>query len=145
MRIRINRLPPSRGRGGLECARPSSSPGHQPLAEVRISTSAPPASRRSRKFPPGTVSSIRRGQEGARPSSSPGHRTLAEVRISTFAPPAARRSRNCPLRNNLLLSKRSGGRPALQLPRISFPHRSLAYLPHSPHMPQYLQSTVNML
>ena len=52
MRIGINRLLPSRGRGGLEGARPSSSPDGHFLPEVRISTSAPPASRRSRKIPP---------------------------------------------------------------------------------------------
>ena len=39
MRIRINRLLPSRGRGGLEGARPSSSPDDHFLPEVRISTS----------------------------------------------------------------------------------------------------------
>ena len=52
MRIRINRLLTSHGRGGLEGARPSSSPGHQPLAEARISASALTAHRRSRKFSP---------------------------------------------------------------------------------------------
>ena len=36
------------GARGLEGARPSSFPRHQTLAEVQISTSAPPASRRSR-------------------------------------------------------------------------------------------------
>ena len=76
MRISINRLRSSHGRGGLEGVRPSSSPGHQNLAEVRISSSAPTASRRSRNFSP----------------------------------------RYC-----FLLSKRSGGRPALQLPRASTP------------------------
>ena len=52
MRIRINRLLTSHGRGGLEGARPSSSPGHRTLAEVRISASAPPAFRRSWNFSP---------------------------------------------------------------------------------------------
>ena len=80
MRIHINRLPPSCGRGGLEGARPSSSPDGHFLPEVRISTSAPPASRRSRKIPPRYC----------------------------FPHP-----------------KRSGGRPALQLPRLPFRRGSL--------------------
>ena len=60
-------------RRGLEGARPSSSPGHQPLAEARISASALTAHRRSRKFSPRYCFPRRRGLEGARPSSSPGH------------------------------------------------------------------------
>ena len=52
MRISINRLGSSHGRGGLEGDRPSSSLDDHFLSEVRISASAPTASRRSRKFPP---------------------------------------------------------------------------------------------
>ena len=85
MRIRINRLLTSRGRGGLEGARPSSSPEYHFLSEVRISASALTASRRSRNFPP----------------------------------------RYC-----FHLPGRSGGRPALQLPRASFSLGCSASNPH---------------
>ena len=51
MRISINPVLFSHGRGGLEGVRPSSSREHQILAEVQISTSAPTASRRNRNFP----------------------------------------------------------------------------------------------
>ena len=50
MRIRINRLLPSRGQGGLEGARPSSSHIFGLAAAACLSPSLPPASRRSRNF-----------------------------------------------------------------------------------------------
>ena len=52
MRIRINRLLPSRGQGGLEGARPSSSHIFGLAAAACLSPSLPPASRRSRNFSP---------------------------------------------------------------------------------------------
>ena len=66
----------------------------------------------------GTAFSHRRGLEGVRPSSSHISRPAAAARLSSPLPTAHRRSRKFPPRYRFLPSRRSGGRPALQLPRV---------------------------
>ena len=178
MRISINPVLFSHGRGGLEGVRPSSSREHQILAKVQISTSAPTASRRNRNFPfryrpppsakrsggrqalqlPRASNSCgssnihlhpdrvpqkseflvsvpsllhpRRGLEGVRPSSSLYHHSFSEVLHPASAPTASRRNRKLLIGPCSSLAKRSGGRPALQLPRVSNSRGSSAFRPH---------------
>ena len=72
----------------------------------------------------------RGGLEGVRPSSSREHQILAEDQIATSAPTASRRNRKLLIGPCSSLAKRSGGRPALQLPRVSNSRGSSAFRPH---------------
>ena len=117
MRISINRLLTSHGRGGLEGDRPSSSLEHQTRAEVQHIASAPTAHRRSRKIPP--QYRPRPSEEVWRATGPPAPSTqkkLAEVRISASAPTAHRRSGNSRHSTALAHPKRPGVHPSLPLP-----------------------------
>ena len=123
MRISINRLWSSHGRGGLEGDRPSSSFDQHFLAEVRQSASALTAHRRSRNFPLRYRS--RPSGEVWRATGPPAPASIIPAQkfsLSSPFPTAHRRSRNFPPRYRLAHPRRSGGRPALLTSRPAFPH-----------------------
>ena len=73
-------------RRGLEGVRPSSSPGHQILAEVQHSTSASTAPRRSRKIPPRHRFLPSKRSGGSQALQLPWHQILADIRIPVRLP-----------------------------------------------------------
>ena len=88
-----------------------------------------PAGPRADQYQPG--SDFSRAQEVWRATGPPAPTTNIPARKSCISPPlptAHHRSRNFPPRHCLLPSKRSEGRPALQLPRASNPRISSAYV-----------------
>ena len=116
---------PSHGRGGLEGARPSSSLDHQTLAEVSHSASLPTASRRSRKFP--RRYRLSPSEEVWRATGPPVPASIISPRKFSISPLSRSRTAEVGNSHSGTVSahpKRSGGRPALQLPRALFPRGS---------------------
>ena len=85
---------------------------------------------------PAQTSHGRRGPEGDRPSGSHEQHFLTEDHPAASIPTTHYRSRNFPPRHCLLPSKRSGGRPALRLPRATFSHRRSPCRLHTDHTQQ---------
>ena len=77
---------PSPIRRGLEGVRPSSSPGHQTLAEARISASAPTASRSNRKLLIGPCSSLAKRSGGRQALQHPRASNPCRSSISRLPP-----------------------------------------------------------
>ena len=84
MRISINRLGSSHGRGGLEGDRPSSSLEHQTLAEVQHIASAPIVHRRSGALPPRYR--LRPSEEVWRATGPPAPTTNIHARQPAYLP-----------------------------------------------------------
>ena len=137
MRISINRLWSSHGRGGLEGDRPSSTLDQQFRTEVQHIASLPTAHRRSRKFPPRYR--LHPTEEVWRATGPPAPSSIIPVR-SSVNPPASRprtaEAGTSRFGTVFPYPKRSGGRPALQHPRPTIPHGSSAYRLHPDRAPQ---------
>ena len=132
MRISINRLWSSHGRGGLEGDRPSSTLDQQSRTEVQHIASIPTAHHRSRNFPPRYR--LHPTEEVWRATGPPAPSSTIPVRSS--ANPPASRPRTAEAGKSRLGTvftqpKRPGGRPALQHPHApEFPLMTKKGLSH---------------
>ena len=127
MRIRINRLLTSHGRGGLEGDRPSSSLEHQIRAEVQHIASAPTAHRRSRKFPPRYR--LHPTEEVWRAIGPPAPASIKPSQKFSISPPLRPRTAeagNFHPGTVFTHPKRSGVPPFPQLPRPTFPAQTFS-------------------
>ena len=127
MRISINRLLTSHGRGGLEGDRPSSTLDQQSRAEVRISASAPTAHRRSRALPPRYR--LHPPEEVWSSPIPPAPSSIKPARKFSISPPPRPRTAEAgKSRHSTALAhpKRPGVPPFPQHPRPTFPARKFS-------------------
>ena len=137
MRISINRLLTSHGRGGLEGDRPSSSLEHQTRAEVQHIASAPTAHRRSRALP--SRYRLHPPEEVWSSPIPPAPSSIKPARKFSISPPPRPRTAEAgKSRHSTALAhpKRPGVPLSPQLPRASNPRGSSAYRLHPDRAPQ---------